>query len=50
MWEMSVDERSYHLLSDIAHKEDLEAALPDRLDDVILNLKKTDFVELLLNK
>lgn len=31
-------------------KEDLEAALPDRLDDVILNLKKTDFVELLLNK
>lgn len=31
-------------------KEDVEAALPDRLDDVILNLKKTDFVELLLNK
>lgn len=31
-------------------KEDLEAALPDRLDDVILNLKKADFVELLLNK
>ena len=31
-------------------KEDVEAALPDRLDDVILNLKKADFVELLLNK
>ena len=31
-------------------KEDLEAALPDRLDDVILNMKKADFVGLLLNK
>ena len=31
-------------------KEDLEEALPDRLDDVILNMKKADFVGLLLNK
>ncbi|MDY4401971.1 MAG: lipoate protein ligase C-terminal domain-containing protein [Prevotella sp.] len=31
-------------------KEDLEAALPDRLNDVILNMKKADFVGLLLNK
>ena len=38
------------LIDEHLTKEDLEAALPDRLDDVILNLKKADFVELLLNK
>ena len=27
--------------------EDLAAALPDRLDDIILNLKKEDFIRLI---
>ena len=30
--------------------DDVDAALPDRLDDIILNLRKEDFVRLITSK